>query len=757
MIDKIFFSDQNKFAIKSVITADIKKEYDIKVINNDDAIINETMTYVIKQAGTSIPNGMTQDKYIFLMNKKVYDIVMPVLKNNYKKKSESNNVNVNVNNNINNNKPNKIKNNDPTNLFDPILMKQFETPNIIEYPKPSEIKYSQDASENKIKNLENERSLITPKLKPIDFTIKNDDFNKVDTTQLYNDLMINYNKQNESTDNSLISQNNPDFPPIEHFSNINQNNAGFTPIESLINQNDVQMNFNNDNNSYTRNQLQTGEFSSVNPQTKNIMLAEPDYKIVEKEYYVIFDSKNRDLYQYPNPTLFQVKFNPAPNNYIFNNFYDQNNTLIIKEKTISYGGGNNDSIGETIDNIKYIKCDSVVIPNMNVNIIYNESTNANIYTNIFKEPFLYLIIQELKGPYTAGNLLSYNAFSKLLINYYDKAYSTNIISGSNVVNLDSGFTLLNNKDSKEIYYYDPVTQGKLDKLTLSLNNQNGNLYNTGIDKLYIESFSEGESIINGYCGESFISTRITIQSTNNEYSKYCSLYNKVGQCNILNNHPILAGDLIYLYNTIPEYDNIVYFEDNIIINKLKFSKKNNTVEIFVGYYLDEFIYVNFKELIPGGITNDYNVFSNYYIVIYNNTTNKTYYLKIVSITNKSIIVTALSGMPQFKDYNNLKIGIAKNNLNGISSDDSKSLFSKQGNYVINVGPNTNNLDLSKWVIDINYPYILLPEYLKTPGLYNPGDIFLIQDKLQVHYTFIIGQNTKDYNSLTSYLNVSGNN
>ena len=32
---------------------------------------------------------------------------------------------------------NKILNNDPTNLFDPILMKQFETPPVIDYPIPS--------------------------------------------------------------------------------------------------------------------------------------------------------------------------------------------------------------------------------------------------------------------------------------------------------------------------------------------------------------------------------------------------------------------------------------------------------------------------------------------------------------------------------------------------------------------------------------------------------------------------------------------
>jgi hypothetical protein len=726
MCDKLFFSDKNKNAIKSIIESDIKKEFNNATLTNHQIIITETMNYVIQQAGINPPTGMTEEKYIFLMNKKVYDIVMPVLKKNQKQHQQT------IQTQIQTQQPNqkKILNSDPTNLFDPILLKQFENPPVIDYPKPATTKYTQDATENKIKSIENERSTLIPKLKPIDFAIKEDDEKKPNATELYNQLLTSYNNDFNHHDegstpiselgkiNNKDTKNNyPNIPPIDLLKIVNESDA-------------KQVNF-----------------SSVNTESQNIMIDEPKFKQIEKDYYVIFNSKNRDLYKYPNPMLFQVKINPTTNNYIFYNIYDTYNTLIVREKTIVYGGSDNNSVGLILDDIKYVKCDSLTFPSLNVQIAYNESTNTYISTNIFKEPCLYLNISELESPYASIDGLIYNTFAKLSINYYDKAYNS---SGT----LNSIFTLLNNKNNKEIYNYDPVSNGKLDKLTLRLNNKNGNLYNVGIDKLYIESFSIGD-LINSNCGNSYNSTRLTIQNQNNDYISYCSLYNKFGPCNTLNINPVLLEDLIYFYNTIPDFDQIVFLEEYIKITKLKFKKNSTTFEIYAGYTkiindVEQTININFKDLIPELTLNEY------YIIIYNKITNKTYYLKISSITNNSIFVFSLGGMPQFKDYLNLKIGIAKSILSGINSTESNSLFYNQGNYVINVGPNTNNPNLSKWTIDINFPYELLPDYLKIPGLYNPGTIFFIQDKLQVNYTFIISTNGKDYDSVKSYLNGSGN-
>ena len=99
-------------------------------------------------------------------------------------------------------------------------------------------------------------------------------------------------------------------------------------------------------------------------------------------------------------------------------------------------------------------------------------------------------------------------------------------------------------------------------MTLNLNNKNGNLYDFGIDKLFIKSFSEGTYKYVGYCGEKYLTTKITIQDTNNAYKKYCQLYYKAGDCNLLNSHPILKNDLLYFYNTMPSDDQIIFFEVN---------------------------------------------------------------------------------------------------------------------------------------------------------------------------------------------------
>ena len=62
MCDKLFFSDKNKNAIKSIIESDIKKEFNNATLTNHQIIITETMNYVIQQAGINPPSGMTEEK-----------------------------------------------------------------------------------------------------------------------------------------------------------------------------------------------------------------------------------------------------------------------------------------------------------------------------------------------------------------------------------------------------------------------------------------------------------------------------------------------------------------------------------------------------------------------------------------------------------------------------------------------------------------------------------------------------------------------
>jgi len=92
-------------------------------------------------------------------------------------------------------------------------------------------------------------------------------------------------------------------------------------------------------------------------------------------------------------------------------------------------------------------------------------------------------------------------------------------------------------------------------------------------------------------------------------------------------------------------------------------------------------------------------------------------------------------------------------LRGKNNDDHSSLFSNNGFRVINVGTTSDTL----WNIEINYPYENLPNNLKDQTLYKDSQIFFIQDKLQITYTFAINTLIKSYKEVKSKLNESGNN
>ena len=493
MIDKLFNSDGNKNAIKSIINDKIITNNNTNINNNFDNLIFETMNYVQSQVSSYPPDGMKKEEYLFLMNKKVYDIVTPIIikkldQNKIKEKEiQKNNILSNKNQNqsqtqVNNqnNSSNQNKNITMTNskkrdslqtssepIFDSLLLKNYETPAIIDYPKPSSNLKKDENMENKITNLENERNVLTPKIRPIDFTVKQEE-KPANTLKLYNDLLGNYNQQVADMTNFEISQKNINnkvekleennlSTPIDillmsqsQVNEINEINTAYnrtdieTFIPSEINQNqnikqnysyssvnndDLNNNYNNDIHTRNITQNYNQEFSSVNNKNSNILFKEPTFKIVHKKFYIIFDSSDRDLYEYPNPTSFQVKFSPAGNNFIFQNYYDNYNTLILSEKNIVYGDASKLSVQETFDNINNISCKSVNVP---TNTIYigstdPQSTLTGTPLNIFKESYLYLVIPELRGPYRGGNLLAYNSFAKLLVNYGDNNNITTLI------------------------------------------------------------------------------------------------------------------------------------------------------------------------------------------------------------------------------------------------------------------------------------------------------------------------------------------
>ena len=493
------------------------------------------------------------------------------------------------------------------------------------------------------------------------------------------------------------------------------------------------MNYNNDK--LVQNNYDKLEFSNVNQ--NNHMIIEPKLKVTIRKKILVVNSSQRDLALWPNQTLFQIKFAPNGNNYLYKSYYDEYNTLIIREKNINYAEFSEADAYDTHDDIISIQLTSTVVP---VNTLLNN--------NVFRQPYLLVTIPELRGPYISLNTFLRNSYAKLEVDYAQNVLNTSALYSTN-------FTTLKTSDENEFFTYQPTTLGKLNTMTIGIQDDNGVLYNFGIDKLYVKSISEGSLVTNGYCGNKFNSTRIVIQNTNPEYAKYCKLYSNYGDCSILNSHPVAINDLLYFYNTMPDFEQIAYLEDNIKISKIT-KDIHKGITLVASYKLiDENgktknINVNFNYVIPE--TN----FKNFYIILFDKSQNEIYYLKIKSINKASIILNYID-LPTFNNYTNIKIGIALGNLRGNVESNAinpyyRSLFNITGYNVTSVDVNGDI-----WTIEINYPYENLPEYLKNPKYYNAGTIFFIQNKLQVTYTFVIKWNEKDNEIVQSRLNGSPGN
>lgn len=513
------------------------------------------------------------------------------------------------------------------------------------------------------------------------------------------------------------------------------------------------------------------EFSDASESQKAI-IQEPEFKLVEKDFYVSFDSRYRNTDLYITSNSFRVNFSPTTNNFLYNSVYDKYETLIVNERLVDYGFSDENSVQETFDNILKIELINVTVPN-NVFFIGASVSLASpgAPVNIFKDIYFYLNINELEGPYTGGNNLAYNSFAKIIIqgsNDYDQPLPTLFADGKT-----------NGPD--EFFVHNPKNLGKLNSMTLNFLNKNGYLNNFGIDKLYVGQFRPGYNpIYNGYCGYKEPVTHINIDLNNWNYIKYCSQYNlgeniEEESCSFLNSTSLQKGDLIYFYNMLPINDQINYFEPYIIPEIVILQ---NGEVIISAYYMkkindtEEKIYIDFNEIFPkdallvdnspiNGINSNI-----YYLVISKKIENlqspdNINYFSVLSInSNKNVICNPLSPKNTqliLENPEGFKIGMGKKNFSGSNDDIPGSLFNKNGYYITNY--QTNNVNIP--YITINYNIKNTPSYIPYQcdiGYYGYNDIiFFIQDKLQIDYTFKITSMVKDYTELNSQLNVSGNN
>ena len=775
MILDEFYSKKNINVLKNILQHDLKKK-NIQNFSKLDIYLNKSMNYVKQNVSNTPPKNMNKDKYLFLLNKKVYELVMPLYKNN--STIQSNNQEINNT---------KVKNESKTvqnNLFDPDILKNYKTEDtVIEYPKPASL--TNKNVDNNFDKLQEERKLLYPKVKEVNFNLDTKEDNKANTVELYNDLLNTYNSQVGSLESFENSQKNMNqvvdqyAENIEDFQYSNSEINKLTPINQLNQNNNENKNNTNDsienfqnflkmnNNEISKDNQQLNEqfksqppsiqsiqpkieqdskiFSNVQTSNANILLKEPDYQQILKTDSIVIDSRFRNLELFPNQCEFIIKFNPNDNNFIFKTYKDANDITLIRQKKIVIGNYSDNDIGETFDNIEKVVCKAVTVPTHSyeyVGIIDNTISTDDFGLTLFKDSYLLLEIPELRSPYRGGTKQIKNSYAMLRIDH-----------GSNLQNLNLSSNFANLVVSDETMIYKPVTLGKLDKFTLKLNNKNGRIYNFGIDKLYIQNFSKGELKYLGSCGKKAYSTKFEIQRTNDEYIKYCKTFYNLDGCNIISDNPLQIRDLLYFYKTIPNEDESVFFEKNVKVNQVNFNGKYTDIKLIYNDNEKEY-FVNFVDLFRSFMTTTEN-YSDYYLVIIENGTK--YNFKVFDVDETFISVENFTNFPNFLDLDILIVGLTKANRSGIFDENIDSLFNINGYNVISI-KNTNDTknNLGKFIVEIDYPYANLPYYLKN-NLFNKDDLFFIQDKKQISYVFSITYHVKDYNQLDSYLNESGNN
>ena len=789
MIYNFFNSDKNINIINNIINDEINKEYNTSLSNVHKNIINKNISFVKSKVSKNTPKNMSEKDYLLLMNQKVYELSIDNIKNdilnNNKIKTAQQNIPQNVdisnsskkiyNNNLNNS--NNINNNN--NIFDNELLKSYETPKVIDYPKPGD--QQKENISNKYDKVQNDREALYPKQEKIDFTLKEDEKNN--TVDLYNDLLGTYNQQLQSMENfeNENKNKNEKINELENIENLNYELNKLTPINHLFN-NDQEIIENKliDKNignipSFNRNdttilkpadeitlpvqQENNGKiFSSTTKPLDNIILKEPKFKLLEKSYNIVINSKYRDLALYPNTNFFQFKFSPDSNQFLYKNYFDKNNILIIREKNIVIGDNSSNNIGEIYDNITSIELKTIIVPTHTYEYFTTNISN-NRGLSIFNDNYLLLEVPEIRGPYQGGgNSVIRNSFAKL--NLQNSAVQAGDLLTAQA--LLQPFTNLLIED--QYFKYSPVTHGKVDKMSLKLMNKNGRLYNFGIDKLYINNISKGNEITN-LCGK-YYSTKFELILQNQEYNDYCNTYYNICNCDKINNvctcncklslNPLYNSDLLYFYSKIPNNDQFVFFENYIKIDTLTYDEINRLITLKLYYKTKETknkkTKINFEELF-----NNFDIYSSqdrtyYFVFIYNG---NTYYVKIKNINKFSIDLEYYNNFPDLStNLNDIKIGISKSNPSGLSSDNKESLFSTYGYNMISTETKTIQ-DIKIFTVEINYPYDQLPIYLRN-NYFSDDDLFLIQDKNQISYTFQIKTHVKDYDQLESSLNESGN-
>lgn len=430
MISSIFYSPKNVETLKSVIQDKIQNDMGIQRLSlakYQDGI-EQTMHYVGKNVSQQVPDGISKEDYLLMMNKKVFQLISPVIKEDLKKSMtdlpvlEEKKIQHEIpipDRNMRAMIPNATKRNQNTNriqseqqkkmmndpMFDPILLKDYQHAPVIDYPTPTAVKIKEEQMGDRLSEIKMERENLQMMPTKVNFQDPVDDLNSEELNQKYNQLLQEYEKQTISMEGFESEQRERNIKMDHHFDEVMDEKKKYDAMP-IYDVQDTLDHFGFNENMKERERLKKS-FMTYEPKNENQVVREyndlmmqaslPEkgnplmnqkngqgmefspfgndrltsvilpvkQKTFEKKYYVTIGSVYRNKKMYPDQNYFEVKFNPASNSYVVDRYVDEFGTVIFQGKNLVYGDDDNASIPITFDNVKQIRILNVTVPIIN--------------------------------------------------------------------------------------------------------------------------------------------------------------------------------------------------------------------------------------------------------------------------------------------------------------------------------------------------------------------------------------------------------
>lgn len=658
-----FLTQHNINLLKNTLTQIIGNKIDF------EQILMEKINGINSTINTKPPNNIPINNYIMQQNKKVISMVLGdrrLNSNPQHQQHQQHQQNIVYQNQSMNNVGTS------QHIFDPSRQMYRETnTNVMERPELQTNLRRNLKLTNRMNQVRDNRDQMFPKQEEIDFSDKMPE-NEEPADKLYQTML----KKREE----VINNSEPHSVPINQVLNME---------ERVNRQNHIEREQEIENREVLRLQ----------------------------NYYINVDSKDRDLSLYPNPSEFKLEFNKERSNIrVISELKDRQGNIIHQSKRVV---DNNDRKNYDIPNkIKEIECKQVIIPPT-----YNKIPKLNITETNFNEPYLFLRIKELNGPY-----LSNNNFAKL-------------IPKKN----NFGFIEMETNGNHEIYKFEE--SNNLPNLSLSLVKNNGFNYFNCIDKLFVKNinYDKENELLN-----------IIIQDNHQEYPrKYKKKLNNLNE-----------NDLLYFYDKSPLVDNVINFYTTVKVKNIKkcenilfnvyedrvVSERDNTLdnlfnekkelicvtmEVLTDSNGDKNVYtdIDFKYVfakLSSMKMNNYGVnriidgkHDFYFYLSYKND-GQVYneFSKIHGFSKKGVIIEKPDNFIIKKNNRNIyRTGYLECEKGGRQNNDENSLFYKGGHEIVKIDSEDDLI----FSIDLG----------EQGKEFSQNDIFFIQHKLQTNFTFRI--------------------